>query len=106
MAARLPYNHIAAWTGELAGGTIAAWVAQGSDNGEATRSGVFVDRPPLIGPLPSAAAPTETTPGQAFQVVLALLRLECQGRHHEIVAYRGRLTALSAPLSEACKSTR
>lgn len=65
-----------------------------------------VDRPLLAGVLSSANAPAETATGEAFRVVQALLRLERQGRHHEIVAQRARLKTLSAPLFGAYMSTR
>ena len=66
----------------------------------------LVDQPLLAGPLSTTAPPTETAPGEAFTVVVALLRLERQGRHHEIVAQRARLQALSAPLFCAYMATR
>lgn len=64
------------------------------------------DQPLLAGPLSPANAPAETAPGEAFTVVMALLRLERQARHHEIVAHRARLQALSAPLFAAYMATR
>lgn len=66
----------------------------------------LVEQPLLAGPLSSAIVPTETAPGEAFGVVMALLRLERQGRHHEIVAHRARLQALSANLFAAYMATR
>lgn len=66
----------------------------------------LVDRPLLAGPLAAAAASSERAPTQAFQVLMALLRLERQGRHHELVAQRARLKSLSARLFEAYMSTR
>jgi hypothetical protein len=42
----------------------------------------------------------------AFSLVTALLRLERQGRHHEIIAHRARLKALSATLFAAYMVTR
>lgn len=66
----------------------------------------LVEQPLLAGPLSPATAPTDTAPGQTFKVVMALLRLERQGRHHEIVAHRARLHALCAPLFAAYMVTR
>ena len=66
----------------------------------------LVDRPLLAGALESATAPADSAPGRAFETVMALLRLERQGRHHEIVAHRARLKSLSAPLFEAYMATR
>ncbi len=67
---------------------------------------VLVERPLLAGPLAGAAPAVQAPPSQAFAVVAALLRLERQGRHHEIVAHRARLQSLSAPLFAAYMSTR
>jgi hypothetical protein len=54
----------------------------------------LVDSPLLAGPLAPAEVPAQSAPGQAFQVAMALLRLERQGRHREIVAQRARLKSL------------
>ena len=66
----------------------------------------LVDQPLLAGPLATATPPAQTAPGAAFSVTMTLLRLERQGRHHEIVAQRARLKALSAALFTAYMSTR
>jgi hypothetical protein len=66
----------------------------------------LVDRPLLAGPLAPANPPPTSLPGEAYKTVAALLRLERQGRHHEIVAQRARLKALSAPLMAAYMATR
>ncbi len=66
----------------------------------------LVDQPLLAGPLATATPPTETAAGNAFSVVMALLRLERQGRHHEVVAHRARLQALSSTLFSAYMATR
>lgn len=66
----------------------------------------LVDQPLLAGPLSPATPPTQTAPGNAFAVVMALLRLERQGRHHEIVAHRARLQAVSTTLFAAYMATR
>ena len=66
----------------------------------------LVDQPLLAGPLAPAMPPPEPAPGQAFTLVRALLRLERQGRHQEIVAHRARLKALSAALFAAYMASR
>ena len=66
----------------------------------------LVERPLLAGPLGSAEPPADRPPAEAFRTVAALLRLERQGRHHEIVAHRARLKALSGPLMRAYMATR
>jgi hypothetical protein len=66
----------------------------------------LVDQPLLAGPLSPATPPEEAAPGRAFSVMMALLRLERQGRHHEIVEHRARLQALSATLFAAYMVTR
>lgn len=66
----------------------------------------LVDQPLLAGPLEKAKPPTDSAAGQAFSTVMALLRLERQGRHHEIIAHRARLQALSITLFAAYMATR
>ncbi len=66
----------------------------------------LVERPLLAGPLATAEPPADEAPAEAFKTVAALLRLERQGRHHEIVAQRARLKALSGPLMKAYMATR
>ena len=66
----------------------------------------LVDQPLLAGPLSPATPDTQTAAGEAFTVVMALLRLERQGRHHEIVAHRARLRSLSEILFAAYMATR
>lgn len=66
----------------------------------------LVALPRLAVALQSANPPAESAPAQGFQLVQALLRLERHGRHHDIVSYRARLRALSAPLFSAYMSTR
>lgn len=62
---------------------------------------------PSLASTLSPANPAPDSPAvEAFQVVAALLRLERQGRHHEIVAHRARLQALSAPLMATYMATR
>ena len=67
---------------------------------------VLVEQPLLAGVLGAAQASGEAPPQQGFAVVQALLRLERQGRHHDIVDQRQRLRALSAPLFAAYMRTR
>jgi hypothetical protein len=66
----------------------------------------LVERPLLAGPLATAEPPVDEAPAEAFKTVAALLRLERQGRHHEVVAQRARLKALSGPLMKAYMATR
>ena len=66
----------------------------------------LVDQPLLAGPLAAATPPAETAPGEGFTVLMSLLRLERQGRHHDIVAQRARLRALSTTLFAAYMATR
>jgi hypothetical protein len=66
----------------------------------------LVDQPLLAGPFSPATPPTQTAPGNAFSVVMALLRLERLGRHNEVVAHRARLRALSTTLFAAYMVTR
>lgn len=66
----------------------------------------LVERPLLASPLALASPPLGRAPGEAFKTVAALLRLERQGRHHEVVAQRARLKALSPPLMAAYMATR
>jgi hypothetical protein len=66
----------------------------------------LVDQPLLAGPLSAATPPPDSAPGDAFKLVMALLRLEREGRHREIVEHRSRLRALSAPLFAAYMGTR
>lgn len=66
----------------------------------------LVERPLLAEPLAGAQAPAEVAAAQGFGLVAALLRLERQGRHQEIVALRARLRALCPPLFAAYMATR
>jgi hypothetical protein len=65
-----------------------------------------VHQPLLAGVLAAAQPAGDSAPEQAFGLVLALLRLERQGRHHEIVAQRRRLQGLSGELFAAYMRTR
>jgi hypothetical protein len=66
----------------------------------------LVEQPLLAGPLSTAVPPADSAPGEGFKQVMALLRLEREGRHREIVEHRSRLRALSAPLFAAYMRTR
>jgi hypothetical protein len=66
----------------------------------------LVERPLLAAPLAAAEPPPDRVAAQGFGLVAALLRLERQGRHPEIVAQRARLRTLSAPLFAAYMATR
>jgi hypothetical protein len=66
----------------------------------------LVDQPLLAGPLSAATPPPDSAPGDAFKLVMALLRLEREGRHREIVEHRSRLKALSATLFAVYMGTR
>lgn len=67
---------------------------------------VLIEQPLLAGVLAPASVPAESAPAEAFSTMMALLRLERQGRHHEIVAHRARLRLRSAPLFAAYMATR
>ena len=67
---------------------------------------VLIEQPLLADALGAAHVPPEHAAAQAFATVLALLRLERQGRHHEIVEQRRRLREWSAPLFAQYMKTR
>jgi hypothetical protein len=66
----------------------------------------LIEQPLLAAVLQAAQPGSETAPAQAFDVMQALLRLERQGRHHDVIEHRRRLQALSAPLFAAYMRTR
>ncbi|MDZ7855842.1 hypothetical protein [Sphaerotilus sp.] len=66
----------------------------------------LVDQPGLLATLAPADAPADCAPADGYGLVAALLRLERQGRHHEIVAHRRRLKALSQTLFVVYMRTR
>ena len=66
----------------------------------------LVDQPKLLAALAHADPPMDSPPAEAFGLVAALLRLERQGRHHELIAHRRRLKALSETLFSAYMRTR
>ena len=59
---------------------------------------VLTDEPRLAGPLGLAEPSRQTEPEQAMQLMLALLRLERQGRQREVIEHRRRLQGLHAGL--------
>lgn len=60
-------------------------------------SWALIDQPALPAVLAGAVAGVDTPAEQAFKLVMALLRMERAGRHHEIVEHRRQLKALSEP---------
>ncbi len=66
----------------------------------------LVEQPQLAAVLGSATSPDDSAPVQGFGLVMALLRLERQGRHHDIVDQRRRLRSVSARLFAAYMRTR
>ncbi len=79
----------------------------GADIGwDALPAWALIEQPLLADVLSAAQAPADRACAEAFTTVLALLRLERQGRHHEIVAQRQRLRELSAPLFAQYMKTR
>jgi hypothetical protein len=67
---------------------------------------LLVDQPLLAEPLITAQASRGTAAERSFSVMQSLLRLERQGRHHDVVAHRRELLGLSAPLFAAYMKTR
>lgn len=65
-----------------------------------------VEQPRLAGALAGAEAPAQLNAATGLKLVLALLRLERQGRHDEIIEQRKKLRALSQPLFTAYMKTR
>jgi hypothetical protein len=67
---------------------------------------VLVERPALAGPLGAAQPSRHTPPEQALRLLVELLGLEHQGRHHDLVRQRKRLRDLQPGLYRAYMSTR
>ena len=67
---------------------------------------VAVEQPRLADVLAGARAPANLLSATGLKVVLALLRLERQGRHQDIIEHRTKLCALSQPLFAAYMKTR
>jgi len=66
----------------------------------------LVDHAPPADTLAAVEAPAGHRAADALRTVAALLRLERQGRHHEIVAQRKQLKALSETLFAIYMRTR
>jgi len=67
---------------------------------------VLTERPQLAPQLALAQASTHSAPEQAMRLLLNLLGLERQGRHHDIVVHRKQLRDLHAGLYAAYLKTR
>lgn len=67
---------------------------------------LLVEQPLLAAPLDTAQTAGEAAPERTFKLLLALLRLERQGRHHEIIALRRQLQSLHPGLFAAYLATR
>ena len=67
---------------------------------------LLVDQPLLAAPLDGAQTDGAAPPERCFKVLQSLLRLERQGRHHDIVALRRELQGLHAALFAAYMATR
>jgi hypothetical protein len=67
---------------------------------------MLIEQPLLAGVLDTAQRDAGGAPVLGFDLVRALLRLERQGRHHELVEHRRRLQAASARLFTAYMRTR
>jgi hypothetical protein len=91
-------------------GTVAGGDARGEDSIEGDMAWwpawALIDQPRLAPLLAPCQFTRHTPPEQATQLVLALLRLERQGRHHDIVEHRKRLKGLHAGLFSAYMKTR
>lgn len=67
---------------------------------------VPIEKPVLAGRLNQALPSLGTAPEQAMRLVLELLRLERQGRHHELIERRQRLLSIGPALYRAYMKTR
>jgi hypothetical protein len=67
---------------------------------------VLSSKPALARPLSMAEPGSQSEPEQGFRLLLALLELERQGRHAELVERRKRLMALHAGLYRAYMRSR
>lgn len=67
---------------------------------------LLVEQPLLAEPLDAAQSPGDAAPERGFKLLQALLRLEREGRHHEIVALRRELKVLQPELFAAYLRTR
>jgi hypothetical protein len=67
---------------------------------------LLVEQALLAAPLDTAQTAADAAPERTFKLLLSLLRLERQGRHHEIIALRRQLQALQPTLFSAYMATR
>lgn len=67
---------------------------------------LLTERPGLVSLLSQAQAAQHNDPEKAMRVLVELLGLERQGRHHEVVARRKTLRGLNASLYAAYMATR
>jgi hypothetical protein len=67
---------------------------------------LLVDQPLLAQPLDAAQPGRDSAPERAFKTLQGLLRLERQGRHHEVAEQRRRLRDLHGALFALYMSTR
>lgn len=67
---------------------------------------VLIDRPDLADHLGAAQRSQHSAPEQAMRVLVELLGLERQGRHHDIIARRKTLRDLHPSLYAAYMRTR
>ncbi len=67
---------------------------------------LLVEQPLLATPLDGAQTAGTAPPERGFKLLQSLLRLEREGRHHDIVALRRELMALHAGLFAAYMRTR
>lgn len=66
----------------------------------------LTEQPRLVGLFASAQAYRHTDAERAWQLMLALLKLEQEGRHHEMIEHRRRLQSLHAGLYRSYMKTR
>jgi hypothetical protein len=67
---------------------------------------VLTDKPALAGPMQAAEPGQHREPEQGFRLLVALLELERQGRHADVIERRKRLMALHAGLYRAYMQSR
>ncbi len=67
---------------------------------------VLIERPSLAPHLAQAQAGQHSAPEQAMRLMLELLGLEHQGRHHEVIDHRRTLRGLHASLYAAYMASR
>lgn len=106
-------RQVPALVGDLQDPRLTAYAARFENSFDSAETGwdalpawVLIEQPLLADALSAAQAPPDRLAAEAFATVLALLRLERQGRHHDIVEKRRRLRELSAPLFAQYMKTR